>query len=298
MSFHYRQTLGDKIFNTGNYIFILLLSFSILYPFWYLLVLSFSTPEYATTLGLKILPDGVNFKAYTEVLKQDIMATAYFNTVFRSVTGSVLSLVVTSAGAYALSKKRMPCKNFFTAMVVFTMFFSGGLIPTYILIKGLHMINTMWVLIIPNLISAFSLIIIRNYMSSLSDSLEESARIDGANDIIILFRIILPMCIPVIATVFLWTIVGHWNSWFDSYIYANQKRLMVLQLLLRRVIIENDIDNVFNADYAYRVKSARTYTDDTLKAATLFVSMGPIILVYPFIQKYFIKGIMIGSLKG
>jgi putative aldouronate transport system permease protein len=293
----YKRTFEDKIFNMGNCIIILLLSLTILYPFWHLMILSLSTPQYANTLGLKILPDAMNFTAYKEVLRQDIIATAYFNTILRTLAGTVLTLAVTSAGAYALSNKRMPYRIFFTAMIVFTMFFQGGLIPTYLLVKTLGLINTRWALILPQLVSAFALIIMRNYMSTLPDSLEESARIDGANDIVIFSIIIIPMCIPVIATVTMWTMVMHWNEWFNAMIFTTEKRLMVLQLMLRKVMLQNEANNLFDPETA-GITEAREFTDETMKAATLFISIGPIVLTYPFIQKYFIKGIMIGSLKG
>jgi putative aldouronate transport system permease protein len=290
-------TPNASLFDVCSICFFVLLSLSIMYPFWHLLVISLSTPKYAGSLGFKFWPDALNVNAYREVLSQSIVVTAYGNSMFRTLVGTALTVLVTSAGAYSLSRRRMPLRAACTAFIVLTMFFSGGLIPTYLLIKRLGLLNTRSVLIFPILVNAFHLIIVRNFMMGVPDSLEESAFIDGAGDFLILTRIYLPLSLPAIATLTLWTAVIHWNSWFDALIYAQQKHLMVLQLLLRRIIIENQTDSVYD-QMLYARDAARPYTENTLKAATLFVAIGPIVAVYPFIQKYFVKGVMIGSLKG
>jgi len=197
--------------------------------------------------------------------------------------------------AYPLSKKHFPHRGFWTGFIVFTMFFSGGLIPTYMVVKGLGLLNTVWALILPGLVPAYNMIIVRNYFMSISPSLEESAKLDGANDFTILLRIILPVSMPIIATVTLWTIVGHWNSWFDSMIYSQNARKQVLQVVLRRIVLEgsNEVVNM-NAG----MDDMSSVSPDNIKAATIMVATFPILMVYPFIQKYFVKGIMVGSLKG
>jgi len=180
--------------------------------------------------------------------------------------------------------------------IVITMFIGGGLIPTYLLIMNLGMLNTFWALVIPGMISTFSMVIIRNFFMNLPDELEESAKMDGANDILILFKIIVPISLPVIATVSLWTAVGHWNSWFDAMIYVSSNpKMMTLALFLRRIIIENDVLTFSMMDTTERIKPA---FQATLKAAVLMLTTLPILIVYPFLQKYFVQGIMVGSLKG
>jgi putative aldouronate transport system permease protein len=196
--------------------------------------------------------------------------------------------------AYPLSKPYFPHRSFWTGIIVFTMFFDGGLIPTFLTVQGLGLVNTTGALIFPKLIDTFSLLIVRNYYMSIPNALEESARIDGAGDLRILFRIILPVSTPIIATVALWTIVNHWSWWFDSMIYMLDARKHVLQVVLRRIVLEGTMQMM---DLGGLAEEA-TVNPDTVKAATIIVATFPIICIYPFMQKYFIKGILIGSLKG
>jgi putative aldouronate transport system permease protein len=217
------------------------------------------------------------------------------NTVIRTVLGTALSLTFTIFAAYALSKRYFPHRTFWTAFIVFTMFFSGGLIPSYLLVKSLGLINSMWALVLPGLISAFSLIIARNFFMALPESLEESARIDGANDIRILFSIIVPISMPIIATLTLWMAVQHWNAWFDSLIYMTDSHKQVLQVVMRRIVLQGtkDMMDVNNFDDRSLVANP-----EMIKAATIMVTVMPIIMFYPFLQKYFVKGVLVGSLKG
>ncbi len=284
-------------FDVFNVALFLIFALTVLYPFWHLLVISLSTPQFAGSLGFKLWPDRVNLEAYREVLSQPIMATSYANSLFRAAVGTALTVLVSTAGAYALSRRRMPFRIVFTGFIVLTMFFNGGLIPTYLLVKQLGLLNTRAVLILPVLVNAFHLIIVRNFMMSIPSSLEESAFMDGAGDFVVFARIYFPLSLPAVAVLVLWTAVFHWNSWFDALIYAQERRLMVLQLLLRRIVIENQTDSVYDQMMEAR-GGARLYTENTLKAATLMVAIGPIVAVYPFIQRYFVKGVMIGSLKG
>jgi len=213
------------------------------------------------------------------------------NTIVRVALGTIITTFVCILTAYPLSKKFLPDRKFFTAFMVFTMFFSGGLIPMYILIKSLKYINTVWALVIPSAIPTFSMLIIRNYFMTIPDSLEESAKIDGANDFFILFSIVVPLSLPILATTVLWTIVGHWNAWFDAMLYITNSRKQVLQAILRQIVIVGTMDQLEFEAHMYA-------SPESLKAATIIVGTLPIIMVYPFVQKYFIKGIMIGSLKG
>ena len=288
----YKRSLGSNIFDTFNIIFITLFAISCLYPFLYIFNVSISEGISTSKYGINLIPRGITFKYYLKIFKTDAIMTGFFNSVFRTVIGSFCCVIFTAMGAYPMSKKHLPNRNFWTWYILFTMFFSGGLIPSYFLIRNLRLINTRSVLIIPGLISTYSLLIMRNYMMSLPLELEESAKIDGANDVYILSKIILPLCKPIIATVALWSAVGHWNAWFDSLIYANKANLVVLQLVLYRIINFGSSDSVTGNmldDFVY---------PEVIKACTIMVTTIPIICVYPFAQKHFIKGILVGSLKG
>jgi putative aldouronate transport system permease protein len=285
----------DTAFSICNHIFMLLLCIVTVYPFLYILSTSISSSNVPLT-QIHIIPPELSLESYNRVLANPLIGLGYVNTILRTVIGTSLAVMVTLMLAYPLSKKYLPHRNFWTALVVFTMFFNGGMIPTYILVKDLHLINTIWALVLPELVSAFNMVIVRNYMMSIPESLEESAKLDGANDIIILFRIILPICKPIIATITLWIAVWHWNSWFDSMIYSTRAETQVVQLVMRRIVVEG----TQNSASAYTQSNTRyeVVSPMNLKAATIMVTTLPILVVYPFIQKYFVKGIMVGSLKG
>ena len=200
-------------------------------------------------------------------------------------------LTFMAMGAYALSKKYLPHRGFYTYFIVFTMFFNGGLVPTYMLVKSLGMINTYWALLIPCLINTFSMLIIRNFFMSLPEELEESAKMDGANDIRILFSLVLPLSKPILATIALWSAVYHWNAWFDALLYTQDKSITVLQLFLRRMVIDNDSTTMDQM-------LGKQVTPDTIKAAIIMMTSLPILCVYPFLQKHFVKGILVGAVKG
>ena len=268
--------------------------FSIVFPFWSMLVDSFSDVEFARRAGIKLWPINFSARAYREVFAKDVLGVAYFNTVFRTVVGTSILLVLTLGAAYGLSKNRLPGRRVLTMLFVFTMFFTGGLIPTYLLIRSLGLLNTRFVLVFPFLVQPFSLLVMRNFMYSIPSELEESAFMDGANEITILMRIIIPLSIPIIATVTLWTAVNHWNEWFASLIYTTRQELIVVQLILRRLLIENLPSSQFDGDLD---EQGAQMTEETIRAATLFISIGPIIALYPFLQRYFVKGTLVGAVK-
>lgn len=265
-----------------------------IYPFLYLLSLSFSTGDVPLT-QIHLIPPEWTLANYKKVLTNEFVLGGFVNTVVRTVLGTALSLTATIFAAYPLAKRFFPHRTFWTGMIVFTMFFSGGLIPNYLLVKNLGLMNTVWALVLPGLISAFSLIIARNFFMALPESLEESAKIDGANDIVILFRIVVPVSMPIIATLSLWMAVSHWNAWFDSLIYMTEAQNQVLQVVMRRIVLLGTKDmmdlNAFD-------DPSLVVNPETIKAATLMVTVIPIILFYPFLQKYFVKGVLVGSLKG
>jgi putative aldouronate transport system permease protein len=282
-------------FDVVNNLFMIFTCCIVLYPFLYLLKVSLSPMDSFNIPSLSIIPEALDFRAYGRVLENKFVILGFRNTLFRTALGTPLTLLVTILAAYPLSKKYFPNRIFWTGLIVFTMFFDGGLIPTYLLVKELQLMDSVWALVLPRLISTFTMIIMRNYFMSLPDSLEESARIDGAGDFYILAFIIIPISTPIIATVTLWTIVEHWNAWFDSLIYMRTVEKHVLQVVLRRIVLENSSQVM---DLTGVVTDEAPTNPENIKAAVVMVTTLPIIMTYPFLQKYFVKGILVGSLKG
>jgi putative aldouronate transport system permease protein len=259
----------------------------------FLIASSFSGGDLSVN-GFSLIPREFTYANYARVLSNRLIGIGYKNTLLRTALGTTLSLTVTFMLAYPLAKRTFPNRTFWTALVVFTMFFSGGMIPSYLLVRNLRLIDTIWALVLPELVSAYNLVIVRNYMMAIPASLEESARMDGANDIRILLRIIVPMCKPVLATIALWIAVWHWNAWFDSMIYVTKASGQVAQLVMRRIVLEgsDQITQMIGMD------TTQSVATEGLKGATIVATTLPILLAYPFIQKYFVKGVMVGSLKG
>jgi putative aldouronate transport system permease protein len=290
----YKRSLGEWVFDGINVTFLGLFVVVTLYPFAHVIFSSIS--EYHRLIkhvGVLLKPLGFSLGAYKMVFKNPMILRGYLNTLFIIIVGTSLNLFMTSLGAYVLSRKRVYWKNFIMFLIVFTMFFEGGLIPFYLLVKKLGLANTLWALIIPYAIATYNLIIMRTYFLSIPDSLEESARIDGANDFTILFRIILPLSMPVVAVMLLFYGVHHWNSWFPAMIFIRKRELFPLQLILREILIQNALADMFS--------EVATMDDEpvgeTIQYATVVVATVPILCVYPFLQRYFVKGVMIGALK-
>lgn len=288
-----KRSAGDRAFDWINYLFLALFSLTILFPFWNLFVQSVSSPDSGVVDALQMWPKKFSAFNYKYVLANKYIWTGYRETLIRTIAGTALSVTLTAMGAYVLSKKKLPNRNFWTTVVLIPMFFSGGMIPSYLWMVNLHLIDNRLVLILPGLISSYNLIIMRNFFMSVPEGLEESAMIDGAGSIRIFFSIVLPISKAVLATVALWVMVGHWNAWFDATIYIRDANKLPLQVVLRRILMEG-------TQQMMDMNSTDTnhITPDTLKAATTFVCMLPIMCVYPFVQKYFVKGVIIGSLKG
>ena len=292
-------SLASRSFDVANIAFLLLLSLTFIYPFWTVILQAFSPAEEVYKIGLHIWIDDWRFESFAFVFQEENVGLAYLNTMFRVVFGTVATLLVTFSGAYALSKRNLPFRAPITALYLMTLFFSGGLIPTYLLIRGLGLVNTRLVLILPIAIQVYYIIIARNFLMIIDQAMEDSAVIDGAGYWAVLFRIMVPLSWPVIAVVALWTAVNHWNAWFDALIYAPNKRLVVLQMLVRDILnrarLREQLDGfVEDLDRFGLV----IVPPESVQAATILVTIGPIILVYPFIQRYFVKGVMLGSLKG
>lgn len=292
-----KPTKGENMFKGFNYIFQTLLSLTFIVPFLIVLSTSFVSEEEVMRRGAFILmPQKLDLTAYKMLLSGgSILFNAYKVTIFRVVVGTLLNLTFTSMLAYGLSKKNLPGRNLFITMIFITMLFGGGLIPTYMLIKGLRLVNSIWVMIIPGLISAWNMIIMRNFFYTIPDSLEESATLDGATPMQILLKIIFPLSLPAFATIGLFYAVGHWNAWFDAAIYINDRNKMPVQIIMRNIVLTmttQDVNNEFISDFGVRPPA------QTLKSAVIIISTIPILCIYPFLQKHFVKGIMIGSIKG
>ncbi len=289
-----KRTVGERVFDVFNCVFLGLLCFTFIYPFWYLFAVSIADAELQAMSQIYFLPSYFSLESYQNVLSSVYVWYGFFWSIVRTVLGTAIAVLIGYHYAYALSKRYLPNRGFWTTILIVTMFFSGGLVPDYLLIRNLGLRNTIWALVLPGAISAYNITIMRNFLMAMPESLEESARIDGANDLTILYRIIFPLSMPIIATISLWTAVGHWNAWFDSMIYITDNKKQVLQVVLRRIVLEGS--NQMVSMYGEEVSTKQT--SETIKAAVTMVTALPILCVYPFIQKYFVKGVMVGSLKG
>ena len=289
-----KRSLGSKIFDTFNVAFMFFMMFIMLYPFWHVIMASFSSPsQIMSHEGLLFTPAGFSLSAYKFVFNYRLIWTGYLNTLFVVIVGTVLNVFASILMAYVLTRKNFPLRRPVSIMMLITMYFSGGIIPRYLLIAGtLNMDNSLWVLIIPTLISTYNVLILRTAFFNVPESLEESARLDGANDFIILFAIILPTIMSTVAVITLYYAVGHWNSWFPAMVYIRKRELWPLALVLRQIIILSEIktDDPNAAD--------TEQLQETIKYATILVSTIPILCVYPFLQRFFVKGVMIGAVKG
>lgn len=288
-------TFGSRCFDAANVLFLTLLMIVTVYPIVYVFFASISD---AGTLmahrGILWRPLGLSFEAYTNVFRNPMIAKGYGNTLFVVVFGLAINLLLTALGAYALSRKGLYYRKRIMLFIVFTMFFSGGLIPFYLTVKGVGLVNTLWALIIPQAISTFNLIIMKTSFEAIPDSLEESAKMDGANDFVILFRIILPLSLPVLAVMMLYYGVAHWNAWFHALIFLQDRGQYPLQLVLREILLQGEASSM--AVGASDSEAAMLTV--TLKYATIMVATLPILFAYPFLQKYFVKGALVGAIKG
>ena len=289
-----KTSIPERVFSVFNIVLLSLVALSCLYPFVYILSISLSSAAEASREGLHLYPREISFAAYEMVLGNSDIINGFINSVMRTAIGTVLSVVATCVAAYPLARKEMPLRSNFIFFIMFTMLFNGGLVPNYLLIKNLGLFNSMWSLILPMTLTAFSIVIVKNFFQSLPESFAEAARIEGASEISILFKIYIPLSKPVLATVALWSMVGHWNAWFDALLYITDDKKQVLQIFLQRIVVES---NTQMMEMGVTDASVSGFTPETIKAATVIVTILPIICVYPFLQKYFTKGIMLGGIK-
>jgi putative aldouronate transport system permease protein len=288
-------SLQERAFDVGIYGILSLLVIATLYPLLYVLFASFSDAgQLIVHKGILWKPEGFSIAAYKSVFDNPGIMIGYKNTLFILFFGLMLNLLMTALGAYVLSRKNVLWNNAFMIVIVFTMFFSGGLIPLYLVVKGVGLLDSLWSTIVPFAISTFNLIIMRTAFMGIPDTLEESAKIDGANHFTILFRIIIPLSMPVIAVMILYYAVDKWNGWFYASVFIKSRELFPLQLVLREILIANSTDSMSAGASA----GDRHQIGETIKYATIMVATVPILCVYPFVQRFFVKGVMVGSLKG
>ncbi len=286
--------LPERIFDVFNVIFMFLLCIIMLYPFLYVIFASFSEPaKLMAHSGMLLSPQGLSLDAYESVLQNPRVWTGYKNTIIYVLFGTAFNIVMTVLCAYGLSRKGLMFTRVITIMIVFTMYFSGGMIPTYLVVRGLGLYNSRLALIIPGAINTFNMIIMRTAMAAVPDSLEESARLEGASHLQVLFKIMIPVTMPTIAVLILYYGVGHWNAWFNASIYLSDPAKQPLQLFLRQILITANM-----GDMAGSSSEDQALLAETIKYATIVVATVPILVLYPFLQKYFVKGVMVGSLKG
>ncbi|MGG1878535.1 carbohydrate ABC transporter permease [Paenibacillus cisolokensis] len=288
-----KESTSYKVFKIVNAIILSFVVFITLYPFLNVVAQSFSGEAYIISGQVSLIPKGFNLDTYATVAKDTMFWINYKNTVVYSVVGTAISLFLTTIFAYALSKKRLMFRKFLTMFAVFTMFFNGGLIPNYVLINSLGFGNTMWAIVIPGAISIYNMLIMKSFFENMPEELEEAAAIDGLNTYGILLRIVLPLSKAVMATMLLFYAVAHWNSWFPAFLYLDKKELFPVTVYLRNIIAgaTGGANVGASADNLTQISS-------NIKSVTMVLTILPILTIYPFVQKYFVSGVMLGSVKG
>jgi putative aldouronate transport system permease protein len=288
---HMAKREGITAFKLVNGLILLLIAFVCLLPFYYVITVSFSDPSLVKQGQIILYPKGFSIRAYNVILRQATFYNALKVSIIRTTLGTALNVALHCMVAYPLSRRMLFGRRFFTLYIVFTFLFFGGIIPTYLVVKYTGIINTIWALMIPNAIRAWYVIILISFFSSIPESIIDSAKIDGANDITILLKLIVPLSMPAIATITLFISVDHWNALMDAVIYINKSTLKPLQVYLMELILRTEMDD-------FLTEAEQDIPSLTIQTAAIFTATFPILLVYPFIQKYFIKGVMIGAIKG
>lgn len=287
---------SDRIFLLVNDIILLLVLAVVLYPLIYIVSSSFSSPQAVSAGKVRLLPVEFSLRGYEEVFKYPGVFRSYMNTIFYTIAGTLISMVMTVAAAYPLYYKGFAGKRFLTFMFTFTMIFSGGMIPNYLLNSRLGLLNTVWVLLIPNAISIFNLIIVRSFFEgNIPEELNEAAKLDGCSQFSFLMKVVLPLSKPILAVVSLYYAVEKWNTYFDAFIYLKDEKLFPLQIILRKILVLNQTDAMVVDP---TLMAARQGMSDLLKYSLIIVSSVPLILLYPLVQKHFTKGVLRGAVKG
>lgn len=294
-----RDSREDKILYIIAYIFMTLALLIVGYPLIYIVSASFSNGNAIQTGEVFLWPVDVTLAGYEAVFKHKLIVSGYINTIFYTVLGTFLNVCATLLCAYPMSRRDMQWKGFYMFLFVFTMYFGGGLIPTYLQMRNLHIINTVWVMVLPGLISTYNMIITRTFIqSNIPQEMLEASQIDGCSDFQYFFRMVLPLSKAVIAVITLYYAVGHWNAYFNALIYLTDRSKYPLQIILREILVSNQVNFAEVQGIDPEQIAAQNALANQLKYALIIVSCGPILVAYPFVQRYFVKGVMIGSIKG
>lgn len=290
---------ADGVFDAANLAVMLALLVVFVWPLWFVLIASISTPSEVWQGNVVLLPKGITLEAYREVIRYETIWSGYRNTILYTALGTVINVALTVFGAYPLSRNDFVPRKFFLILLMITMYFSGGLIPTYMVVNSLGLVNTVWAMVIPNAVSVFNIVITRNYfLNSIPEELWEASQLDGANTAQYLFKVVLPLSTPVLAVITLFYAVGHWNDFYSALIYLNSQHLMPLQSILRKLLFSAQTTMQISSSMSPDEIMRKTQLAQTLKYSSIIVSTVPVLCLYPFTQKYFVKGIMMGSVKG
>lgn len=294
-----KESRSDKIFDICNKILVWFFIIIISYPLIYIISASISDPQYVNSGQMWLFPKGVTFEGFERVFQSSEIWIGYRNTIFYTLLGTFINLAVTLPCAYALSRSELVGRKVIMALLVFTMFFEGGLIPTYLLVRDLGLINTVWAMVLPSAAAMWNIIVTMTFFKvSIPKGLEEAAEIDGASQIRTFFQIVLPLSAPIIAVMALFYGVGHWNQYFGALIYLQDRELFPLQLFLREILVQQQLTTeLLQQSGTAEALSQHARIADIIKYAVMIVSAAPLLIVYPFLQRFFIKGVMIGSLK-
>ena len=289
---------GDRAFDVTNYLLLAIVLLITIYPLYYVLIASFSDPFKVYAGETFLLPAGFSLSGYRRIFLDSSIVRGYSNSLLYTVVGATISVILTCVSGYALSKKSLPGRRWLMLILLFTMYFNGGLIPTYLVVQKVGMFNTLWALVLPNAVSVYNLIIARTFFeSNIPDSLLEAASIDGSSNTGTMLRIVMPLSAPIIAVMAVFYAVGLWNNWFDALIYLTLSAMAPLQLVLRNILIKSQATSNMmtgmDANYAEKQK-----VTEMIKFASIVVASVPMLIIYPFVQKYFTKGVMIGAVKG
>lgn len=289
-----RKTPSEIVFEAVVFCILVFVLVVTVYPFLYVVFAAFSDPyEIVTNTGLLFWFKGFTVRTFVDVLNTNDLWIGFRNSLLYMCVGVTINMTLTILGGYALSRKRLKCRNAIMLAIAFTMIFKGGLIPSYILVRQLDLTNTMWAILLPSAINTMNLVIMRTGFSAVPDDLEESAKIDGASDFTILLRILLPVTMSTVLTLTMYYAVSRWNAWFSAYIYLRERELMPLQIFLREILIQDKTGTMKDG-----ASAAEVYRDETFKYCTIVISTVPILMIFPFVQRFFGKGVMVGAIKG
>lgn len=286
----------DRVFTSITMLLIVLMMLIILYPLWFVLIASFSSPVSVFAGKVWIWPMGFNLEGYRRIFMDAEIFTGYRNTIVYTILGTGISIVLTLSAAYPLSRRKLYGRNALMGFYTFTMFFNGGLIPTYLIVKGLGLYNNLWVMILVGSLSVYNIIVARTFLqSTIADEIYEAAEIDGANDVLTFFMIVLPLSAPILAVLTLFYAVGFWNNYFTGLIYLKERSRYPLQLFLREILVINTADSLVEA---IETDMNKVLVKESVKYGVIIVSSVPMLILYPFLQRFFVKGVMIGAIKG